>query len=208
MHEHLGFPPPSAAPHFPGGLRDRLRLRLFRCLMRSRTAADPAASAVAAADPASDPSCALATRRAAMRSLRGSWGCSGCRTMENSQLAALPSSSSELAEEQEEEQLEEEEEDEEEEEEEPSLLPPLLPLLLLCVLRRWRGVVPRWTLAPWGDRDALRAPPQMLSSVADPPTSSMDTPAPPSRYAPSLPPSTTSMLADATRAPPLFKHPW
>lgn len=82
----------------------------------------------------------METRRAAIRSLRGSDVCSGWRTMANSQLVGSELSSSEqLADEHELEEEDEHEDDDEDEEEQddPLLLASLLPLLLLRALGWW-----------------------------------------------------------------------
>lgn len=136
MQEHRGWRSPSPS----AGLRERLRLRLLRCFMRSRTADEPLAEPLPPADVAAQAeSSALETRRAAIRSLSGSCVCSGWRTIANSQLAGreLLSSSEQLADEHELEDVEEHDDDDEDEEEQDdaSLLASLLALLLLRALR-------------------------------------------------------------------------
>lgn len=136
MQEQRGRRSPPASV----GLRERLRLRLLCCFIRSRTAAEPLAEPLPAptADVMQAESSAFDTRRAAIRSLSGSCVCSGWRTMANSQLAGRELSSSEqLADEHELEDEEEHEDDDEDEEEhdDASLLASLLTLLLLRALR-------------------------------------------------------------------------
>lgn len=173
------------APAVAGGLRDLLRLRLLRCLMRNRTAEEEPEATATPGAASSAP--ALDTLRAAMRSFSGSCGCSGCRTMENSRWRLPPRtpSSSEKLDEQDvdDEQLDEDEDDEEDE---ASLLASLLTLLLRAL---------RWHSVPLGERGVCSAAPSSAVALL---ASAMDSPAPvptPHRYVLSLPPSASTMVA-------------